>query len=607
MRILEKNLARQGISGGLAAVLAFVLLLAAVHSIYQGYFPLPGYRMGHDYSLGLTAELDGLIWYQRNGLQVPWFTPSFCAGLPYYADPQSGYYSLLQLMMSVSGPLMANYLTLLICFALAYWGGYVLMKQIFQTSDVAAILTAGLLMMNGFLPNRMIVGHLGFHGVVLIPWLAFFLLYPARSKLQEAILIVCAGLIVSYWVQGGMGTLMLAAALAVMVLAIMKALQGGRLTPFVYRGAAAGLLAIGISASKLVAAFAFMGNFTRDMYPLPGAQSVVDAIAMVLASMFMPSEQVFEFMNTRLANVMWTLTPHEWAYSFTWITAILLLLLLALPGRLTLPSTRKNRVLMVFLVLCLAWPVAYCTYSPGWNAVLKSLPILGTASTPTRWMIVFIPFVAVMAGIMLHRSAIRPPVKIGLTVATFAGMVAITSSEPRNYYKTQEYDIAPVVLADQMLRSGAWHPEIKEVGVTADFRYEKYEKKLYSNDTFLSGVSQIYCYNPIFGYRLEKFKADDLRPGSVFNANAGYLNLKNPACYVYPKENNCKPGDRFRADQIDEARRFVAYQSFQFSVPAKQIWANYLSILSLAFSVSIICAYFIQAGWRRYGHVGNRR
>lgn len=363
------------------------------------------------------------------------------------------------------------------------------------------------------------------------------------------------------------------------------------------------MLTIGISASKLVAAFAFMGNFTRDMYPLPGAQSLLDAVAMVLASLFLPSEYVFDFMNTRLANVMWTLTPHEWAYGFTWATAILLLILFALPGRLTLPSTRKNRALLAVLLLCLAWPVAYCTYAPGWNAVLKSLPILGTASTPTRWMIVFIPFVAVAAGLMLHRSTIRAPMKIGLVVATFAGTIAITATEPRDYYKTQGYEIAPVVLAEQTLRTGAWRPEIREIGLTTEFKFEKYQKQLYSNDTFLSGVSQIYCYNPIFGYRLEKFKADDLKPGPVFDTSGGYLNIKNPACYVYPKENDCKPGDRFRLDQIDEVRRFVSYQPFKFAVPAKQIWANYLSTISLAVAALIFLGYLVQAGWSVIGRM----
>jgi hypothetical protein len=124
-------------------------------------------------------------------------------------------------------------------------------------------------------------------------------------------------------------------------------------------------------------------------------------------------------------------------------------------------------------------------------------------------------------------------------------------------------------------------PRACSSAVRATFRDGVFETTLGLNDTFIAGVSQVFCYNPIFGYRLEKFSADGLLPGDVLQSRDGFLNLKNPACYVFPRENGCRPGDRFRADQLEQARKFVAYRPFEFAMPRRQHLANAVSRWSL--------------------------
>jgi hypothetical protein len=76
--------------------LTFAVMLGSVATVFGPFFPLPGGTMGHDYALVMPNWLDGHIWSANNGLAAPWFTPSFCAGQPFYADPQSSFYSYLQ-------------------------------------------------------------------------------------------------------------------------------------------------------------------------------------------------------------------------------------------------------------------------------------------------------------------------------------------------------------------------------------------------------------------------------------------------------------------------------------------------------------------------------
>ena len=60
----------------------------------------------------------------------------------------------------------------------------------------------------------------------------------------------------------------------------------------------------------------------------------------------------------------------------------------------------------------------------------------------------------------------------------------------------------------------------------------------------------------------------------------GRFNMKNPACYVFPSENNCIPGDHFRADQKEELLSFISYKGYLFSKPKTQHISNWLSLIT---------------------------
>ena len=91
-----------------AVVGAFVLLMVAYHLIFGAYYPLQNGLMGSDYSGALGAFTDGYLWFRTNGfLTPPWFTPSFCGGQAFFADPQSGFYSVPQFLGFVMDPLAA--------------------------------------------------------------------------------------------------------------------------------------------------------------------------------------------------------------------------------------------------------------------------------------------------------------------------------------------------------------------------------------------------------------------------------------------------------------------------------------------------------------------
>lgn len=563
--------------------LGFVILLAIFSMIYRPFFPLPSGTMGNDFTFILPNWLDGFIWFKNNGLSPPWFTPSFCAGQPVFPDPQSAYYSLPQFLYFFLGPFGAAYATVVLCAATIFWGSYLLMRQVFSAAPLIAAFVGAILMFNGFLPHRIIVGHVGFHGFALLPLLAWLLMADFRDRPREIGATIGAGCLLAYWIHSGFGTLMIAGALAMALLALLYCMWGGSMRRVISRSAGAGLLGLALSASKLWAIFSFLSNFRRTFYVLPGASSVFDALTLIASSLFLPSQWTAELSIFRMQNIKWALEPHEWAFSFGIGTALLLLAAIALLQKknVRIAASGQQIALLSLFILGLAWPLAFNIWHPTWNAFLKTVPILDSTSTPTRWFIVYLPVIAVGLGMLLMRVTWKTQTMLYALAACMIVNIAQTAIEPRDYYKSQLYDARPIEIADRMIRTGRFTPEIKTLGTSAELAIGDQKLPLKMNNTLVAGVSQVFCYNPVFGYRWENFSADNLTSGSVLAQENGFLNLKSPACYVYPQANACAPGDRFKNSQLDQVKNFIAYRPFDFEISSGQKTANLVSKVAL--------------------------
>ncbi|NWO72602.1 hypothetical protein, partial [Escherichia coli] len=72
------------------------------------FLPLNGNLVGPDYSLFFPNLLTGYYWYLRNGLfEIPWFSPSQCAGFPFFSDPNVPFYSVPQFISFLVSPMTA--------------------------------------------------------------------------------------------------------------------------------------------------------------------------------------------------------------------------------------------------------------------------------------------------------------------------------------------------------------------------------------------------------------------------------------------------------------------------------------------------------------------
>jgi hypothetical protein len=587
---------------------AFASVLFA-HIAFGGFFPGPN-GMGHDHAGIMPGLLADYYWGRSSGVFTPpWFTPAFCGGIPYFADPGTGFYSFPSFLVRLLqlDPLAAAYSTFLSFVFVGFLGTYLFCTQRIALSISGALLAALLFSLNGFFIHRFLIGHTGFHGVMLAPWLAYFTvsgLPSAQRRFPADLLNVVGGaLVLAYWVYSGAQSLIVALGLSAAALILLAWFRNPVIKPAIQRSLAIIALGLALSASKIVAGFSYMAQFPRSDYRLPGFDSLADTAWVLLLTLFQNRTDIAAIAASKMQNLQWFQDRHELEYGLTWVPLILLVLVIC--ARLLHPQLGSERprksmaswLSLSALVLILVTPIVINTYSPAWNAFLKSIPLIGSSSSLLRWFILYVPIIAVASGLLIDK--IPWEAKARLITAAVAGgaFLVVTASVDRNFYLAQNYDPKPVVDA---FRTAAAQPNflpaITSIGVMTDAS-GNVVAPMNRNELVAYGASQLLCYNAIFGYSLEHFPIKTLRPGPTLDESAGVLNIKNPACYVYPKENLCAPGDHFPVSRKEDAIKFLSYKPFNFYKSSVQKAAD--AVTKFAVALWLILMVVAAVGARR--------
>jgi len=546
-----------------AALVLVWLALAAIafHVITGDFF---GATIGTDYSYFMPWLLSGYFWFQQNGLSIPWFTPAFCAGIPHFANPQSLYYSIPQLLTIVTDPLTSVAITTWL-FAFAGFAGMWLLASLYSRSPVVALFAAFAFAFNGMFLGRMHVGHLSFHAAMLLPLVCYLLLVPRRGA-RRWLDAVFAGALLAYFIHAGAGVLVPPAGVALMfVLLISKSTLENWL-----RFGIALLAAVLLALGKLVAVGYLMREFPRDLYSLPGAASLLDSAYMTLRALVWPLDEAT--IGRLVVNNAFRIEPVELNYA----VGVVPFAVIALCGAVTL-AKRKYPVptrtwFVVALLLCL--PIALNTFQPTWHPFLKALPYFGTASTLFRW-----DFIYVMPVILWAVRALAAEPAVAKWLAPMATLAIIPGTFLYGPDHVQPYNPSAIVAAYDRVRSGEDVPRIRQLDES--LLDGKRVSTMGSGDALTHGASQIVCNEPLFGYRLESFRFDQVFKGAVFKQRAGAFNFYLPQCLLFPAQNRCEKGDRFPVNRATDLVRFTEYRSIPFRMPVLQHIANWISGFSL--------------------------
>jgi hypothetical protein len=588
------------------------------------FFPNAHGTLGYDYGYYLPPMLAGFFWQSNNGvLSPPELLPSFCGGVPFLFNPNSIFYSLPQWLMTRMPP-VASLLTAWLILGLGGGlGMYGLLRRVFATSSAAALLGATIFLLNGFFTFRMVIGHPAFQGVMLLPAIALAL-FPAvpsaggsapgpatpaaagsrsvrgtRRTLRILLRAVLGGILLAAIVYSGGVYVVLPAVLTFLFMALMLAYLGRWDSDTAVIAASACLLAVALSAYKLFPEIAFAAHVTRPV-TLRMTPNLAGLIGGAATSLFVP--QILSHLDPQ--SLVVDRAELEYGVGIVPLLVLLAGLVVAFrrhdlrPARLwgvPGPAGNRRRLILLGAFVLLIVPILVNWDALGLRWLMLHLPIVRAMSVMLRFWTVYIFVLCLSTALLLDCLVRRDPVsrdwaRTMWAAAAIALTIAQCGATDVSYYADQPYDPAPITASYQKVRAGGAVPPITRVADPWLVDGRLVRTYTARNDALVEGVSDVPCYEPMFGYKLQIFRMGRLASGPVLEAKDGRLNLKNPACYVFPDANDCQPGDEFTVAQTEAAAAFASYRPFAYVWPLWEYIAAGVTMATGAFCLLVLLA-----------------
>jgi hypothetical protein len=579
----------------------FWLLNAAIINVAVILFINKDYPMvGHDYYLAIPQMLDSAIHYRLTGPTVQWYTPSLGGGLPAFPNPNNSQFSLLEILPIWVNPWMAVTLSSIFFISLGYYACYLLLKRSLHFDWTSSILGATFFSANGFIMERIAVGHLGYQP---FPLLALFLLLLLDSSINPILAAVCFGLtagIVLY--QAGYFLLIIFGLSILVTLPIIyiidpSLLSRKRLMTVILLG---GFIALLISIAKLTAVYSFMRFFPRinkDELPTQSILGLAGIFAQLLGTMNLRPLVFLAGLDTAAVYriLMYTTGIQFFGYWELDMSMSPVVFGLLLFGILKIFKNfnvfwgkflDKKRWLAGLFLLTTTWLAIEFSLGRGYiYPYIHNIPILGSLHTSARSTSAFIFPLALIAA-YIYRRWMTPQISRKI-ISTFLVMNVLTLLPLSAFFineidlQWRLYDITPSYQIHQSIQDGNI-PPVEAIDATAS-----------NTEAIQNSVSNLKPYEPIFGYKLEYFHPE-ISPGSIWNIENGYYNMTNPTGYVYPELNSSRPFERIRIEDKEKLTQFANHKQPDWRIPNYQYILDWVTGLSFTCTIAFLTGYSIK-------------
>ncbi len=586
----------------------FALIIILAHQIiFQDFFPNKNLLLGHDYASQMPNFIFGKVWFNNNFLSVPWFTPSFCCGIPFYGDPQSMYYSFQQLIFLFFSPIMSLKLMFLFFSLTSFFGTLLLLNKSFKKNIYISLIAASIFLFNGFFNFRAIIGHVTFLSYTFIPiycYLVILSFEENHNKPKSIFHLLISSVVFANFIHSGSGTIMLPIVFSILFIIFIYIYLNEKLK-IIYNLILSFLAGLVISSSKIYASLSFLSNFPRE-YSHMVFNNFYDLVIITFKSLFLYPD-ISKFNSSVIEGAINKLNVHEIEFGISIVP--LLVFMIFLVNLKKIKFNKFNFIKIISLISMFMIVIFTTTINISDNILgtfFQKFPIVKNNWVNYRFLLVYIIPIIVISSIFIDKLNFK---ESNLKIFT---LFCLTTILLQNYFYNKDY------YADQIydpINFEKFHQEkekikslkIKNMALILD-ENKKVIINYQRNGLFLNELSPILCYQPIFGYNLEslprknllfnkKNKINDnlfLYTGDPKFIKEGKLNFFNPSCFMFPKENKCLPGDVFKKDQINKLNNFLNYKTFEFKMSKMQKFFNYISILSLALIFSYIIYYILK-------------
>ncbi len=533
--------------------------------------------IGHDYLFFLPKLLAGKWHFVRQGFSPFRFIPHFCGGLPMYGNPQEMYYSLPQLLTLILDPWWAIQLSVGAALLLGYAGWYRFGRDVLLLETSWAHPLALVILANGFSLLHMIVGHLTFHTVPLLGFLLWILFDRRRTDTTHLLALRAGGfaLLSAYTLYAGYPLVLLFTVLASLSFLPLDLLFSEhplmRLRTLSIRAILCGGAALLVGASKLTAIYSFMRFFPRHVPFNTFPEGASTLLFIARAFWYIPQGR-FLFAP---ASVPWGVQEYSMFLSPATLMGLLCGAPLLFQKRGGLLQQWKRTLLA--LVILSGITLFFVQLTRGYGPLagfLGALPFFRSLHVTTRFLYVFSLFVSI-GGVLCIRSSLRVWraerwEKLCIHFIAFLTVVGLPLAYLPLLRSQELLSVLDYRSVQEALRGNTFL--LRPVTDVSDGKLDLQH--------VLDGTTAIHCFEPLFGYHRE-WQETSLVEGPVGMEYDHAFNLQNPACFVYPEENRCHPGDRISLSDRENFERFRQGLPTTWKLSRIQRWSDGVSVLTL--------------------------
>ena len=579
----------------------FFLIFVFHQIIFQKFFPNNEGYLGHDFEQFVPNLMFGKIWFQKNFISVPWFTPSFCCGIPFYADPQSTFYSIYQIIFILFDPIFSIKLMFFVLSLFGYFGMFFLVRK-FGFSKYSSLLCASLFLFNGFFIYRFIIGHIAYLSYIFIPIYCFFLIksYENFSYKSKIFYLILSSIFFANFFHSGSGPIILIIFTSISFVILLYAHLQNTFKIFLNFFISL-LLGFLISLSKIISSLFLLSNFPR-VYPPTEFNSFLEYIKNFFYSFFLEADE--KYFNESLTSMI-SFGKHEMEYSLS-IVPLLALCLLVLLDKKFFKINLKNFNLLLIFIITIFIPIYFNINFLNQNNFNSQIPVIKSTWVQFRWMAIYIIPIIFLTGLIVENIKINRRYKNYVSIG-FISILLVQNfiKDNNNYIQSASYNIEDSYNFNKKFKEDQITPKIN--GPSVLLNNDRTIKKISTrNDAFYFSYSPLMCYQSLFGYNLENLNKKNIKfhskrilaDGSILyfsdiNKNKKDFTFFKPFCFLFPEENNCLPGDIFKNDEYVNMIKFLNYGKIDFKQNKIQIISNYISLISIILSFVFVIYYIV--------------
>lgn len=522
--------------------------------------------IGHDNPIWFDQLIIGKWHFAHQGIFPFRFSPHVCGGAPVYGDPETVYYSLAQALSLFIQPWFAMQISVITALIAGFYGWKKFGGKVLNLKSNWSLLLAMVMVANGFIFIHLAAGHFQMHTMPLIGVFLLLLFDRDHDSITKLLFRACAFALLALVTlnTAGYNVLLFTAIITAFFLPFDLLLSSdlkSRAQQLFKRIILAGILTLLVCFSRLVAVLSFMKYFPRE----EGYSKMWE------------STNVFSFM----IKSFWSLFPtrdtipgfgwdiHEkfmFLSPIVWIGLLLSLFLVFKMKDWIFQNIKKSLILFIYSL----FTVLFLTQLVQGHGFLVDqflqLPVIRSLRVASRFLFIFSIFISILSVISLSVFSSRlkdrwqkmiPLIAIILTIFPIGtGWYAVR----HRLFLNENYTL-----------------RIQQINSLQLIHYQDLpvtEIKDGNTDFVRSGNK---CHIEL----LRKSYPLPLQVGAAKQDLNGTFNLMNPACYQYPEENNCLPGDRIKLDDEENFENFTHGRPTTWKLSLLQQVADYTSLATM--------------------------